>query len=207
MEEFLRTIGLPYPRNFVCASIQPVANHDTRGSGVQPPICSANSYGQPHVLRPEFAERATVACAGDFQNVMTTAYLGYLHDGIPFSEYKQYFWDLRNLDEASRSDHISKAHRRVVELGKKFGEYAEVRLPGPAFAVWSDTKRISVDHLSCPRPIMKSSTNMRSKTTRGKLLRESETQAWSWTPSRSLQKRLLRFLRFRSIGCCACSTA
>lgn len=104
--------------------------------------CTANNYGQPHMLKPDLTTKAILVCAGDFQNVMIEALLGYLRHGSPLSEFKQYFWSLadKSIDEAAKKQCIWNAHLKVREIGKKFGDYAEVRLPGPASKDWSSTE-------------------------------------------------------------------
>jgi hypothetical protein len=141
MEEFLKSLDLPYLKTFVCASVRPLpSTKGVRGIS-QPTFCSADNYGQPHVLKPELIPRVLLVCAGDFQNVMTQALLAYLRHGQPLSEFRQYFWDLSdsNLDVAVKMESIWKAHRKVGQIKKKFGDYAEVRLPGPASKDWSST--------------------------------------------------------------------
>jgi hypothetical protein len=136
MREFFKELEFKYRKPFVCASAQAPA--PASGTRKKSKSQTVDAYGQPYVLKPELLDRAVMACAGDFKNVMSKAFIDYAQNGTPLKDYKKYFRQLAGLTLAEKRNSILDAHKFLVEGGNMFGTYVEVRLQGLAKAKWSD---------------------------------------------------------------------
>ncbi|NYF51084.1 hypothetical protein [Tunturiibacter gelidoferens] len=130
MREFFRQLSFEYHVPFVCASVQEPASTSTGGTRKKRKSKTADAYGQPYMLKPKILERAVMACAGDFKNVMSMAFLDYVRDQTPFTEYGRYFRPLSGLSPAEKHSAILDAHKFLIESKSRFGTYVEVRLQG-----------------------------------------------------------------------------
>lgn len=123
MQYFLDQLGIPAPDEFVCLSVQL--------GGKENPLVGA--YGTPYRLKPEYFEKVSIDCAGDFLNVMSKAIVAYLRRGKPFTEWRNYFTELpAGMTMADRLQEL----RKAAERGDKIGTYAEARIYGRCEDDW-----------------------------------------------------------------------
>jgi hypothetical protein len=123
MQYFLDQIGLPAPDEFVCLSVQL--------GGKENPLVGA--YGTPYRLKPEYFEKVSIVCAGDFSNVMSKAIVAYLRRNKPLTEWRDYFTELSaSMTVAERFQEL----RKAAERRDKIGTYAEARIYGRSEDEW-----------------------------------------------------------------------
>lgn len=138
MRTFFRQLELEYLKPFVCASARAPIDEGISKGRKKVVNHAADAYGQPFVLKAELIDRALIACAGDFKNVMSQAFISHVEGGIPLSNYKKYFRCLTCLSDADKRSAIVELHDLLLQSEKKFGSYVEVRLRGPAEGSWSE---------------------------------------------------------------------